>query len=189
MWAILIPIFVVVGLLLIVFVVMYNGLVGRKNLVEQAFATIDVQLKKRADLIPNLVSTVQAYMKHESGTLTKITELRARAQAAGPQSGERMSLENQIGGLLKGLMVQVEDYPELKASENFSQLQRSLNEVEAQLAAARRTYNASVTEFNNAVEMFPTNLVAGVMSYRRRELFEIDEADRKSPDVGKMFEK
>ncbi|MHC4914203.1 MAG: LemA family protein [Planctomycetota bacterium] len=188
MWIVLIPVLAVVGLLLIVFVIMYNGLIGKKNLVEQAFGTIDVQLKKRADLIPNLVATVQRYMKHESETLTKITELRAQATSPRASSDERLSIESRISSLLQGLMIQVENYPELKANENFMHLQATLNEVEAQLAAARRTYNAAVTDFNNAVEMFPTNMVAGMMGFRRRQLFEIEEADRQRPDVGKMFD-
>lgn len=185
----LIAVGVVLGLVLIIFIVIYNSLIGRKNLVEQAFATIDVMLKKRYDLIPNLVSTVKNYMKHEAGTLTKITELRARATAPGTSGDEQVEINSQLGGLLHGLMIQVENYPELKANENFMQLQRSLNEVEAQLAAARRTYNAAVTDFNNAVEMFPTNLVAGMMSYRRRTLFEVDATERERPDVGNMFDK
>ncbi len=188
MTPILIAAGVVLGLVLIIFIVIYNSLIGKKNMVEQAFATIDVMLKKRYDLIPNLVSTIKSYMKHESETLTKITELRARATAPGTGGDEQVQINNQLGGLLRGLMIQVEDYPELKASENFVQLQRSLNEVEAQLAAARRTYNAAVTDFNNAVEMFPTNLVAGMMSYRRRALFEVDASERERPDVGNMFD-
>ena len=187
MLAVLIGVGAVLGLVLIVFIVIYNSLIGKKNLVEQAFATIDVMLKKRYDLIPNLVSTVKNYMKHESETLTKIAQLRARAVDPATGGDEKIRLSDQIGGLLRGLMVQVEDYPELKANENFMQLQRALNEVEAQLAAARRTYNAAVTDFNNAVEMFPTNLVAGMMSYRRRTLFEVEAAERERPDVGDMF--
>jgi LemA protein len=178
---------VLVGLPLLIFVAIYNSLVGKKNIVEQAFATIDVMLKKRYDLIPNLVGTVKTYMKHESETLTKIAGLRARAMDPNTSGDEQIQINSQLGGLLRGLMVQVENYPELKANENFMQLQRSLNEIEEQLSASRRTFNAAVTDFNNAVEMFPTNIVAGMMGYRRRRLFEIEEAERQNPNVANLF--
>lgn len=184
------PLMVLGGVLLfcaLVFFVMYNGLVGKKNQCEQAFASIDVFLKKRYDLIPNLVNTVKQYMKHEADTLTKVTEMRARAMSGNVSSDEAVGLNNVLGKALGGIMVAVENYPDLKASENFQQLQRSLNEIEEQLSAARRAFNASVTDYNNAVEMFPTNVIAGMIGYRRRQLFEIDESERKNVDVGKIF--
>ncbi len=173
--------------LLLIFIVIYNGLVGKKNAVENAFSGIDVQLKKRHDLIPNLVSSVKAYMKHEKETLENLTGLRAQAMQAPPGSGERIRLEDQITEKLSGIMVQVEDYPELKASENVLQLQRSLNEVEAQLSASRRTFNATVNAFNNAIEMIPSSIVASMLGYTRKEYFQVEEAERKSPDVDGMF--
>jgi LemA protein len=180
----------IIGLLIVVvitFFVMYNTLVRKKNQVEYAFAGIDALLKKRYDLIPNLVSTVKQYMQHEAGVLTEITELRAKAASGGLSTDEAVDLNNKIGRALGGIMVAVENYPDLKASTNFQQLQRSLNEIEEQISAARRAFNASVTDFNNAVEMFPTNLMAGVMGYKRRKLFEIPEVERNNVNVGELF--
>jgi len=185
--AVIVVILAVLLVPVLILVVIYNSLVGKKNTAEQAFSTIDVMLKKRYDLIPNLVATAQAYMKHEAGTLTQIAGLRARAMAPGTGGDEQVAINNQLTGMLRGLMVQVENYPELKANENFMHLQRSLNEVEEQLQAARRTYNAAVTDFNNAVEMFPTNIVAGMMGYKRRPLFETPEAERQNPNVAQLF--
>ncbi len=177
----------IVALFVIFIIVMVNSLIGKKNQVENAFAGIDVQLKKRCDLVPNLVAAVQKYMTHERGVLEDVTALRAKAMEPGLPADERMRLDGQLSGMLRNLMVQVESYPQLKASENVMQLQRSLNEVEEQIAAIRRTYNAAVTDYNNAVEMFPSNLIAGMMSYRRRELFSIPEADRANVDVQALF--
>jgi len=177
---------VVVVLLVAVFGI-YNSLVGKKNQVENAFATIDAILKKRYDLIPNLVATVKQYMQHEAGVLTEVTELRAKALSGGVSSDETVDINNRLGKALGGIMVAVESYPDLKASENFQQLQRTLNEVEEQLSAARRAFNASVTDYNNAVEMFPTNIMAGIMSYQRRKLFEIPEVERQAPNVKDLF--
>ncbi len=177
----------ILGVIIIAVFVMYNSLVGKKNQVENAFASIDTILKKRYDLIPNLVAAVKQYMQHEASTLTEITELRAKATSGNISSDEAVELNNKLGSALGGIMVAVENYPELKASDNFQQLQRSLNEVEEQLSAARRAFNASVTDFNNAVEMFPTNIMANMMGYRRRQLFEITEVERQNPNVGELF--
>lgn len=176
----------VVVLAAIAFALYYNSFVGKRNSADLAFSTIDVLLKKRYDLIPNLVASVKQYMTHESETFTKVAELRTRAMAA-PSADEAVALNNQLGAALRGLMVQVERYPELKANENFLQLQRSLNEMEEQLSAARRSYNASVTEWNNAVQMFPGNLFAGLFGFARRALLETPEAERANPDVGGLF--
>jgi LemA protein len=178
---------ILLGAAALVLVLIYNSLVGKKNAVEQAFASIDVYLKKRYDLVPNLVAAVKEYMKHEAGTLERITALRARAADPNLSTDDKVALNNELGTALGGIRVAVEAYPQLKANENFMQLQRSLNEIEEQLAASRRSFNAAVTEFNNAVEMFPTNLMAGMMGYRRRPLFETPEAERKNVNVGQLF--
>ncbi len=170
-----------------IFFILYNSMVGKKNQVEQAFATIDVMLKKRYDLIPNLVNTVKTYMKHEASTLENITKWRAQAMSGNVSPDEAVGLNNMIGKALGGIMVAVENYPDLKANQNFMDLQRSLNEIEEQLSAARRAFNASVTDFNNAVEMFPTNIIANMMGYRRRQLFEASETERQNVDVGSIF--
>ena len=177
----------IVAVFLLFFILTYNGLVGKKNQVENAFASIDTMLKKRYDLIPNLVATVKQYAAHESDTLTEITELRAKALSGNLSSDEQVDLNNRISKAMGGIMVAVENYPELKANENFLQLQRSLNEIEEQISAARRAFNAAVTDYNNAIEMFPSNLVAGMMSYRRRQLFEIPNEERENVSVGELF--
>ena len=183
-------ILILVGVGVVILVIafgMYNGLIGKKNGVENAFATIDTILKKRYDLIPNLVAAVKQYMEHERGLLETVTALRAKATSGNISSDEAITLNNEINKTMGGIMVAVESYPELKANENFKDLQRSLNEVEEQLSAARRAFNASVTDFNNAVEMFPTNIMAGMMNYKRRQLFEIPETERQNPDVKNLF--
>jgi len=167
----------------------YNSLVGKKNQVENAFAGMDTMLKKRYDLIPNLVASVQQYMQHEKGVLTEITELRAKATTGQLSDDERVDLDNKISKAFSGIMVAVENYPDLKASNNFIQLQRSLNEIEEQISASRRAYNASVTDYNNAVEMFPTNVFANMMGYQRKKLFEISEIERQNVNVGELFKK
>lgn len=175
------------AVVLLLFVFIYNSLVGKKNQVENAFASIDTMLKKRYDLIPNLVNTVKAYMNHERDTLTKITELRAKAASGGISSDEKVALDNQITKAIGGIMVAVENYPDLKANQNFLQLQGAWNEIEEQISAARRAFNASVTDYNNAVEMFPTNIFAGMMSYKRKQVFEIPEQERQNVSAKALF--
>lgn len=181
------PLSAIVGLAAVVlaaFVVsVYNRLVRARNSTENAFASIDVQLKQRCDLIPKLVDAMRAYMTHERGTLDELTALRERASAAGASPAERVALDAQMSGLMRGLMVRAEAYPDLKASDTVTMLQRSLNEVESQIAAARRTYNAAVTGFNTAIEVFPANLLAGLFGFSRRPLFEASADDRAVPGI------
>jgi LemA protein len=174
-------------LLLLAFVFIFNGLVVKRNRCENAFATIDVMLKKRYDLIPNLVATVKGYAKHESGVFREVTELRAKAQSGGLSTDETVAVNNRITELLRRLLVVVEAYPELKASENFMHLQRTLNEIEEQLSAARRAYNAGVMDLNNAVQMFPSSVVASMTGFRRRRFLEAAEEERRVPDVGERL--
>jgi len=178
---------IILVVLAIILFSMYNSLVGKKNMVEQAFGSIDVMCKKRYDLIPNLVASVKQYTAHEAGTLEKVTALRNQAAAGNLSPDETVQLNNQLTHALGGLMVTVEAYPELKANENFLQLQRALNETEEQLSASRRAFNSAVTDFNNAVEMFPTNIMANIMHYTRRQLFEAAEQERKNVDVEQLF--
>lgn len=185
-------IWLVIGLLFVAavwFVMIYNGLVGKRNRVEEAESSIDVMLTKRFDLIPNLVSTVERYMEHEQDTLAELTALRAEAMSGGLTSERKAEIDQEVSGALGRLMVSVESYPDLKASENFLQLQRSLNEVEEQLSAARRTYNAQVTTLNTAIESFPSNIVADMMSLERRPFYEAEAAARATPDVGALFDR
>jgi LemA protein len=177
----------ILGFILLVFILIYNSLVGRKNQVENAFASIDVYLKKRNDLIPSLVSTVKGYMNHEKDLLTKITALRNQAHEQTTYSNDRVGTENQITENMSKILVAVEAYPDLKASENFLMLQRSMNEIEAQLSASRRAFNASVTDYNNGVETFPNSIVAGMISYKRKQVITMPilmrEKMEKTPDI------
>jgi len=181
----------VLGVIIVVLVLMaaglYNSLIGKKNQANNAFATVDALLKKRHDLIPNLVASVQNYMAHERGTLTDITDMRAKATSGQLSDNERVDVENKLSKALGGIMVAVENYPDLKANQNFLQLQAALNEIEEQLSAARRAYNAAVTDLNNAVEMFPTNIVASLMNLTTRTLFEVSEAERQNVNVKDLF--
>ncbi len=183
-------VYLFVGFLIVlglVFVGLYNGLIGKRNRVDESLSSVDVMLKKRFDLIPNLVGAVDRYMDHESGVLRELTALRARAMTGDLSAEERAEVDRATSAALGQLMIQVEAYPDLKASENFLQLQAALNEIEEQLSAARRTYNAVVTEFNNAIEMVPSNIVAGMMNLARRPYFEVDEGETATPDVGALF--
>ena len=180
-------VFLIIPIVIVVFIIiLYNSLAAKRANVQNAFAGIDAQLKKRYDLIPNLVSSVKAYMAHESGTLEKLTELRTRAASA-TSPAERLSLDKEISGVLKNVMVHVEAYPDLKASANMIQLQRSLNEVEEQISASRRAYNAAVTEYNLAIRIFPNNLLAGMFGYKESPLFEAAPEERATPKVGDLF--
>jgi LemA protein len=175
----------VVAVLLLLVMSLYNRLVRLRNGVENAFSTIDVQLKQRCDLVPKVVEMMREYMGHERGTFEQLTSLREQATAPGASADQRMALDQQMSGLLRGLVVRAEAYPELKASESVTMVQRSLNEVESQIAAARRTFNAAVTSFNTAIEVFPANLLAGAFGFSRRGLFEAAADERAVPNTAR----
>lgn len=183
----LIVVLVIVFVLFLIIISIFNSLTNKKNQVINTFGTVDVQLKNRYDLIPNLVATVQQYTSHEKELLTKITELRSNVMKPDLKPEERVKLDNQISSSLSGLMVAVENYPNLKASQNFLDLQKSLNEMESQIAAARRTYNAAVTDYNNAVQMFPGNLMAGMMGLTTKEVFVASDSERQNVNVKNLF--
>jgi LemA protein len=184
----LIVFLVITGLLIIVYISIYNGLVSRKNQVAYADGAVNVMFKNRYDLIPNLVATVKQYMQHEKGLLEKLTELRSGAADKSHWDPKQMNeWEQQYRQAIKSFNITVENYPDLKAGEQFSRLQASLNECEAQLAAARRTYNAAVMDYNNALEMFPSNIVASMMNYRRKDMIEATQQERQNPNVGDLF--
>ncbi len=182
-----IVIIVAVALFVIIIISIYNGLVRKRNEVDNAFGGMDVQLKKRYDLIPNLVSTVKQYASHEKELLTKVTELRAKATSGNLSPDEKVAIDNQISAGMKGIMVAVESYPDLKANENFMNLQRTLTEVESQISAARRTYNAVITDFNNGIQTFPQSIIAGMMHLKRKEVFVIPETERQNVNVKDLF--
>ncbi len=177
----------IIALTLIAGVSIYNGLIAKKNQVQNAEASIDVMLKKRFDLIPNLIESVKAYMQHESSLLTELTELRTQAISGDLEGDQKVQLDKQLSGALSRFNVAVEGYPDLKASDNFIMLQRSMNETEEQISAARRTFNMAVTESNNAIEMFPSNLFASRMGLKGQALFEIPEVERQNVNVGNLF--
>ncbi|MDM8568426.1 LemA family protein [Thiotrichales bacterium HSG1] len=171
----------------IIIAILYNSLIDKKNQVDYAFGGMDVMLKKRYDLIPNLVKTVQKYAIHERELLEKITNLRSQAVHSNLSNEEKINLDNQLSGTIGQIMVAVESYPDLKANQNFLHLQASLNEVEEQISAARRAYNATVTDYNNGVEMFPTNIIAGMMKLKRKQVFTIAAPERQNVNVGELF--
>ena len=174
-------------LVVIIIVSMYNGLIAKRNNVEYAFSSIDVMLKKRHDLIPNLVAAVKQYMTHERGLLTEITALRTEVMNPNLSDEQRFQSEGKLSSMLGKVQVAVENYPDLKANTNFLQLQAAMNEVEEQISASRRAFNASVNSYNNGVEMFQTNIMAGMMGLRRRASFEIAEVERQNVDINKLF--
>lgn len=180
------PLIVLVVIALIL-VLMYNSLVSKKNQVENIFASVDTVLKKRYDLIPNLVASVSKYMEHEKSLLEEVTKLRAEANRPNISDEHKIALDTKMSSALGSIMVAVENYPELKANKNVMHLQHTLHEVEEQISAARRSYNQSVTDYNNATEMIPTNFMASLMNYRRKGVFEIIESERKNVDVKELF--
>lgn len=165
-------------------VVLYNGLIAKRQMVNNGWADIDVQLKRRADLVPQLVTTVQAYAAHERQLFQDIAEKRAKAMAAGDNPAERGAAESELSRPLSRVMALAEGYPELRASENFLELQEALADTENKIEMARRFYNGAVRELNTMVESFPSNLVAGAFSIGSRLYFEIETADRAVPQVG-----
>lgn len=178
---------IILVVLLLIGVGMYNSLIGKKNQVTNAFSAIDVMLKKRFDLLPNLIETVKQYMNYEEGLLSKIVELRSKAVNTNMSNDEKLELDRQLSTGVKGLMVNVENYPDLKANQNFLNLQSTWTESEEQIAAARRTYNASVTDYNNAIMMFPGSIIAGMMNYQAINVLANTEEERKNISAKDLF--
>lgn len=165
------------------FVLTYNNLITKRNRVDEAWSDIDVQLKRRYDLIPNVVETVRGYAKHESSTFENVIKARSIAMGATTLE-EHAKAENMLTGALKSLFAVAEAYPELKASTNFLQLQDELRDAEDKIQAARRFYNGNVRDFNTALQVFPTNLIAGMFGFTARQFFELaNEAERAAPQV------
>lgn len=182
----MIPLLIVLGIIVVlaVFVIgIYNSLVGLRNQVDNGWSQIDVQLKRRRDLIPNLVETAKGYMTHERGTFEAITK--ARSQAMGANTvGETGKAEGMLSEALSKFMLVVENYPDLKANQNFLSLQEELTSTENRIGFARQAYNDGVLGFNNKVQMFPSNIVAGMFNFAKREFFEIENAEeREVPNV------
>ena len=175
----------VIVVLVLCFISMYNGLVKLRNNRENAFANIDVQLKQRYDLVPQLVSTVKGYASHEKDVLEKVTAARAAAMSA-TTIDEKVAADKAMSSALSGFKVSLEAYPELKANQNFLQLQTELADIENKLAAARRFFNSATREFNNACEVFPSNIIAGMFNFKRVAMYEATENRatlEKAPEV------
>ena len=173
----------VVAIIIIWFVAAYNGLIKLRNMVEEAFSTMDVFLQKRHDLIPNIVNTVKGYAKHESETLEKVIE--ARNIAVGAKTPEeKLEAETGLQGAMKNLFAVAESYPELKANVNFLDLQSKLESVENDIANSRRYYNGVVKTYNTKIQVVPTNIVANMFKFEKKPMFEVeDESDRKNVNV------
>lgn len=171
---------IVFGLLVVYIISIYNKLVSLRLRRENAFADIDVQLKQRHDLIPQLVNAVKGYMKHEEGVLTKITEARTRAMSA-TGIDEKIAAENQLSTAMAGFRMQVEAYPDLKANSNFTHLQTEISDVENKIAAVRRFFNSATKELNTAIQVFPNVVVAGIFGFKSAAMFELGD-DRKTMD-------
>ncbi|MGF1636377.1 MAG: LemA family protein [Cyclobacteriaceae bacterium] len=175
-------ILIVVAVVIVIFLVsIYNRLVSSRNNRENAFADIDVQLKQRHDLIPQLVNSVKGYMEHEAGVLTRVTEARTKAMGASSIEG-KIAAEQELGSALQGLRVQVEAYPDLKANTNFLQLQNEISDVENKLAASRRYFNSATREYNNSVQSFPNNVIAGMFGFHREPSFDVGTVERERLD-------
>ena len=178
-------IIIIVGILaLLVFYVIgvYNKLVNARNKVENQFSQVDVQLKRRADLIPNLIETVKGYAKHENNTFKEVVEARNKAVSA-TSVNEKVEANNELTGALTKLFALAESYPELKANENFLALQSDLKETEDKISYARQFYNDSAMSFNNVVQMFPSNIIANMFSFKKFDYFKINEEEKDVPKV------
>lgn len=179
------PFLLILGIILVVLVawaiMSYNGFIKLINRAKEAWSDIEVQMKRRYDLIPNLVNTVKGYADHESGTLMKVTE--ARTKAMGAQSVEdHAEAENMLSGALKSIFALSENYPDLKANENFVELQKELSDTENKIQASRRFYNANVRDLNIGVQSFPGNIIANVFKFNEMELFELEEGEREAAE-------
>jgi len=182
----LIIVLIVIVALIAAIIAMYNGLIRLKNRVEEAWSDIDVQLKRRYNLIPNLVETVKGYASHESETFEKVTKARTAAMSA-QKSGDakaQADAENMLSSTLKSIFALSENYPDLKANTNFLELQNELSDTENKIQASRRFYNGNVRDFNTKLEIFPTNMIGNMLGFKSREYFEIEnEEERKNVNV------
>ena len=180
---VLVGLLIIVGVVVLLVIGIYNSLVGLRNQVDNAWSQIDVQLKRRHDLIPNLVETAKGYMQHERGTFEAITEARSKAMGAHNVS-DASKAEGQLTEALSKFMLVVENYPDLKANQNFLSLQETLTSTENKIAFSRQGYNDQVLFYNNKIQMFPSNIVAGMFNFTKRDYFEIsNEAERSVPQV------
>lgn len=180
-------IIILVLLLAVIGIFIYNSLIAKKNETDNAFGAIDAMLKKRFDLLPNLVETVKQYMQYEDEVLTKVVALRSRASSRNLRIDEKLKIDQELSHEVKGLMINVENYPNLKADQSFANLQITWTESEEQIAAARRTYNAVITDYNNAIMMFPGSIFAGMLKYTAKPVLTISETERSNVNAKGLF--
>lgn len=177
----------VLGLIVVTFIVLYNRLVALKQNRNNAFSDIDVQLKLRYNLVPQLVETVKGYAKHEKGVFEKVTEARAKAMSTGGAGSDRVAAEGALGAAMMNLMAVAENYPDLKADKNFQQLMSELSDIENKIAAARRFFNNATNEYNASIQQFPAVIIARLFNFGEEPFFELDPAEeaavKKAPDV------
>lgn len=173
-------------LLSVLIIANYNALISKRNDVKSIYSSIEVQLNQRYDLIPNLVASVKAYFKHESSTLENIVKLRQNAINSSDDK-QKFTLNDELSKAIKGLNIQIENYPNLKANENIINLQNALRECEEQISATRRAYNSAVTSYNNACESFPSNLIANAFKFKKAEFYEASERAKINPNVKDLF--
>jgi len=186
--SVIIVLAIVLGIILLIFVGIYNSLIGRKNQIANAEGSIDAMLKKRFDLIPNLVETCKVYLAHEKSIFETLAELRKQASAGKLDVNQIESINASASKTVGNLLLMAENYPELKSSNNFIQLQATWNETEEQIAASRRFYNAAITDYNNGIQMFPSNIVAKMIGYKERQVFISNESEKASISAKKLFE-
>ena len=167
-------------------IIVSNRIIGEKNQVKQAFGSIEIYLKKRFDLIPNLIAMLNKYLAHEKETLLKITELRSTVEKASG-ANEKINASNELTHNMSGLNINVENYPDLKADKQFTNIEYELSDIEDQISAARRAYNAAVTSYNNTIEMFPASIVAGIRKDKLGTLLEIPKSEQKEINVNQLL--
>ncbi|MFN3813667.1 MAG: LemA family protein [Aquificaceae bacterium] len=181
-WVVVLLILIVLGLILT-----YNKLVSKRNEIENVLSSLDALLKKRYDLIPNLVATVKEYMEYEKNLLNQLTELRTKALTQSLSLQEKERIDKEISGLLRNITVVAENYPDLKASQNFLQLQQALNEVEEQISAGRRALAAVITDYNTTIQSIPYNFIASIFGFKPVEWYRIGEEERQKPNIKELF--
>lgn len=182
----IISIVVIVLVIIVVAIVINNQIIAKKNQVAQAFGSIEIYLKKRFDLIPNLVAMLNKYLAHEKDILLKVTQLRSQVKEAN-NPHKKIEASNELTKVMSGLNINVENYPDLKADKQFSNLQFELSDIEDQISAARRAYNAAVTTYNNKIQMFPASIISGLRKDKADTLLEIPNAEQKEVDINKLL--
>lgn len=181
----MIAVYIIIALIVII-ALLYNSLIRSRNRVEEAWSDIEVQLKRRYDLIPNLIETVKGYAKQESTVFQNVTDARTRAMGAGNMQ-EKLKDENQLSGTLKSLFAVAESYPDLKSNQNFMQMQTDLSDTEDKIQASRRFYNGNVRDYNSKLQVFPTNIFASMFGFKTKDFFDIDEKGVEGQPVKVQF--